>query len=111
MNRLNIILINSKNDKILEYIKINNYTFEECYQQFLNQQIERLKTELTFYESKGIKTKIISWQEDIIPYIENDLFLNEKFVKLSYKDKTYKTISLLQKEHMEMTIKYDFQNY
>ena len=40
-------------------MKLYNYTFEDCYKQFLNQQFERLKKELIFYETKGIKTKII----------------------------------------------------
>ena len=74
---------------------------------FIKQQVEKIHKKIEFYERKGIKSKIITWQEDIIPYIENDLFLNQKFVTLSYKDKTYKSISLLQKEHMELTIKYD----
>ena len=89
----------------------NNISPEKWLELFNIQQATRIKEKLQFYESKGIKSKIITWQEDIIPYIENDLFLNQKFVTLSYKDKTYKSISLLQKEHMELTIKYDFQNF
>lgn len=84
--------------------KITNDTYQI---EFIKQQINRLKEKISFYESKGIKCKIISWQEDVIPFIYEDLFLSEKFVKLEYNNKTFDTISLLQKEYPNMTIKYD----
>ena len=36
------------------------------------------------------------------------MFLNEKFVILEYNNKFYESISLLQKEYQNMTIKYDY---
>jgi hypothetical protein len=86
----------------------NNMTEETWKDMFIKQQVERIHKKLKFYESKGIKSKIITWQEDVIPYIKNDLFLNEKFVTLEYENKTFESISLLQKEYENMTIKYDY---
>lgn len=85
----------------------NNMTYESYRNEFIKQQVNRLKEKITFYENKGIQCKIISWQEDIVPFINEDLFLSQKFVKLEYNNKTYDTISLLQKEYPNMTIMYD----
>jgi hypothetical protein len=86
----------------------NNMTEDTWKDMFIKQQVKKIHKKLEFYESKGINSKIITWQEDVIPYIKNDLFLSEKFVTLEYNDKTYESISLLQKEYQNMTIKYDY---
>lgn len=86
------------------YIKLNNCTFEDCYDQFIIQQKERLKTELMFYESKGIKIKILLWFDDLLDYIQTDEFFNKKLVHLYYDNKTIYTIKELQDNYEEMTI-------
>jgi hypothetical protein len=98
--------------KMIEYMKINNYTFEDCYEQFINQQYERLKKELMFYENKGIKTKIMLWFDDLLGLIKNDEFLNQKLVQLHYDNKVVYTIKELQDNYAEMTILTDpyFEN-
>ena len=92
------------NHKLIDYMKINNYTFDECLIQHKNQQYERLKKELMFYESKGIKTKIILWFDDFLEYMKNDDFFNTKLVKLYYDNKKVDTIKELQDNYLEMTI-------
>jgi hypothetical protein len=89
----------------------NNITPDIWRDLFIKQQVERIKERLLYYEEKGIKSKIITWQEDIVPYLKNDLFLNEKFVRLSYNNNDFETISLLQKTHPNMTIKYDYDSF
>jgi hypothetical protein len=90
--------------KLVEYMKRNNYTVEDCYQQFINQQFDRLKKELMFYENKGIKTKIMLWFDDLLEYIKSDQFLNQKLVKLYYDNKVVYTIKELQDNYPEMII-------
>ena len=85
-------------------MKLYNYTFEDCYKQFLNQQFERLKKELIFYETKGIKTKIILWFDDLLPHIKSDKFLNDKVVIFNYDNKNIYTIKELQDNYPEMLI-------
>lgn len=97
-------LLSLKNHRILEYMKINNYTFEDCYNQFLNQQFDRLKNELSFYESKGIKSKIILWFDDLLNHIKNDEYLKDKLVTFYYDNKNIYTIKELQDNYSEMLI-------
>lgn len=97
-------ILDVDDSNILHYMKINNYTFEDCYQQFLNQQFERLKNELMFYESKGIKIKIILWFGDLLERIRNDKFFNNKIVTLNYDNKTFNTVLELGDSYDEMYI-------
>jgi hypothetical protein len=94
-------------------MEINNCSVEDWANQLKKEQYERLLKELKFYESKGIQTKILSWQDDLIEHIKNDEFLNERFIQIRYEDKVYDTIRDLQTNHSEMFIKSDpyFNSY
>lgn len=92
------------NKNILKYIEVNNYTFDDCYNQLLDQQFERLKKELIFYESKGIKIKIILWFDELLSRIQSDIFFDEKIVTLNYDNKTFNTFLELGDSYDEMYI-------
>lgn len=100
-----------EHNKFYKWYDSNNITPDVWKDMFLSQQVERIKNKLLFYESKGIKSKIISWQEEIIPYLKNDLFLNEKLVRFTYEDDIFESISILQEKHPNMTIKYDYETF
>ena len=42
---------------------------------------------MLYYEERGIKTRIISWQDDLLDLIFSDSFTNNKFIKMEYNDK------------------------
>lgn len=89
---------------LVKYMKQYNFTIEEIHTQFINQQYKRLKKELMFYESKGIKIKIMLWFDDLLEYINNDSFFHNKVVKLYYDNKVIDTIKELQDNYDEMKI-------
>lgn len=97
-------LSNVDENDILTYMKINDYTFDDCYNQFLKQQFDRLKAELFFYESKGIKIKIILWFDDLLKYIEDDIFFKNKLVTLNYDNKKFNNVLELSDNYDEMYI-------
>ena len=85
-------------------MQINNYTFDDCWNQFLDQQFKRLKNELMFYESKGIKIKIMLWFDDLLEHIQNDTFFKDKLVTLNYDNKIFNTVFELGESYDEMYI-------
>lgn len=89
---------------ILKYIQINNFTLEDARNEFTEQQFQRLKKELMFYESKGIKIKIILWFDELLSRIEKDTFFNNKLVTLNYDNKIFKTVLELGDNYDEMYI-------
>jgi hypothetical protein len=94
---------------LLKWMKDNNKTYDDWQKELSEIQHKRLVKELKFYEEKGIKTKILSWEGDMIPYIKNDTFLNQRFIPLVYKDKTYDTIKEMQTNNEELYIEYDYE--
>ena len=97
-------LSNVNEQDILTYMKINNYTIDDCYNQFLDQQFERLKKELIFYENKGIKIKIILHFDELLSRIENDEFFKEKLITLNYDNRIFNTVLELGDNYDEMYI-------
>jgi hypothetical protein len=93
---------------LLKWMEINNKTYDDWQKELSQAQYLRLLKELKFYEDKGIKTKILTWENDLVSYIKNDQFLNERFIKLSYKNKTYDTIQQMQNDNKELYIEYDY---
>jgi hypothetical protein len=102
---------NENNQKFFEWFDSNDYTFNEWEKIQIENQYIRLKKELMFYEEKGIKTKILSWENDIVSYIKNDDFLNNRFIDLTYNGVTYQSIKDLQENNKDMVIKTDFDNF
>ena len=92
------------NSNITHYMNLNNYTFEDLYNEFLDQQFERLKNELIFYENTGIKIKIILTEDNLLERIQNDEFFNNKLVTLNYDNKIFNTALELRDGYPEMYI-------
>lgn len=102
---------NEKNVKFFEWFDSNNCTFNEWEKIQIENQYIRLKKELMFYEEKGIKTKVLCWENDIVNYLKNDDFINQRFIDLKYNGLTYQSIKDLQENNKNMTIKTDFDNF
>ena len=94
---------------LLKWMEINNKTYDDWQRELSQSQYLRLVKELRFYEEKGIKIKLLSWENDLIPYIKNDEFLNERFIPLVYKDVTYDTIQEMQNNNKELYIEHDYE--
>ena len=95
----------------LEWFYNSDETFDDCNETMIEQQFLRLKNEVMFYEEKGIKVRILSWKNELVTPILKDPYLSERFIKLKYKNKEHKTIESLQREHKNMVIESDFDNF
>jgi hypothetical protein len=94
----------------LNWLTDSGITYDQWYESFKIQVINKIKDFLLSIESKGIKTKILLWQDDLINLVESDSFLSERFVILYHEDKTYKCIDHLIKLNKGMTIGTDYEN-
>jgi hypothetical protein len=97
--------------EFIEWFNNSDKSVDDCNNLMVEQQFNRLKNEVMFYEEKGIKVRLLSWPNDLIQHILNDPFLSERFIKLKYKNIEYNSIEDLQSEHKNMTIRYDFENF
>jgi hypothetical protein len=94
-------------EKLFNWLGENNMTIDDWIIDHAQKQIDRLKKELKFYEDKGIKTRIMAWEHNLVPGILEDEFLSERFIKLTHNDVEYLTIRELQDNFPHLRIKYD----
>jgi hypothetical protein len=94
---------------LLKWMELNKYTYDDWSNQLKEQQYVRLIKELKFYEEKGIKTKLICWEDDLLNHISKDSFLKERFIQIKYNNITYNTISELQQNNNDMFIQGDYE--
>lgn len=89
----------------------NNVEYEDWYNNFLKVQTTRIKNELEIYESKGIKTKIISWQKDYPNYLKVDEWLSKRYLEIEYDGKKFDSIDSLTNYDNSLIISNDFDNF
>ena len=98
-------------EKLSEWLIENDKSMEEIIESHLKIQYERFLREVRFYEDKGIKVRFLCWENDFYDLIKDDQYLMERFIPLTYKEKTYNTIIDLHNENLHLKIKYDVDNF
>jgi hypothetical protein len=94
----------------LNWLTDSGINYDQWYELFKIQVITNIKNFLIYIEEKGIKTKILLWQDDLLNLVENDAFLSERFIILEYENKPYKCIDYVIKMNKGMTIGTDYEN-
>jgi hypothetical protein len=100
-------LVGYNTDKLLRYFDENNIEYTEYERLHKEYQFGRLKSRLQQYESRGIKTKIMCWEQDLISEIIGDVYMNERLITLDYNGVEYKTIRELHDNNPHLKIKGD----
>lgn len=101
--------IGDNQEMFFEWLLEKNMTFDDWVELHKSAQIKRLKKEFEFYESKGIKCRLLTWENILLDKIFQDEYLDSRFIKLKYENKVFNSISDLQKEHKNMSIDYDYE--
>ena len=94
-----------------KWLNDNNLNFDEWLEEHLKNVYYKLKTELDFYESRGIKVLILSWENDYLEKFGNDKWLIDRFIPIVYNNKDYKTIRNLMNENENCIIHSDYENF
>jgi len=98
-------------DKFHEWLDENNLEFDEWVVLFTEQQVQRIKKKFEFYESKGIKCLLFSWETNHLPFIKKDPYLSERYIDLEYKEKIYSNIYEMIYQNPELEISKDYENF
>jgi len=108
-------------DMWLEYCVLNNIDIEQWISNFIkNQVLANVKSFLQDVESKGIRTAIFTWPQELVHYVVQDPWLLERFISFRYKDQSFSSIETLMGESTyhakpslspELTIKWDEDSF
>jgi hypothetical protein len=82
-------------------------TYDQWFDLFCKETLEKIKNLFILYENKGIKCRILCWQNDLLSYIKSDDFMLERFITLDQ----YDSINDLVKQNENMLISEDYINF
>jgi hypothetical protein len=86
-------------------------TYEMWYKEFIGDLFHMIKKKLMFYESKGIKTKIIFWHDDYLGLLGGDEFMRERHIPLNYRNEYFPTINTMMEKYPYLRIVNDTSNF
>lgn len=82
-------------DLFIKWIEINNLTFDDWYFLHTKETLNFVKEKLIYFEENGIKTYVLSWPDEYIPFIYEDEFLFERFINFKYKNVIFDSLESL----------------
>jgi hypothetical protein len=104
-------LVKNYKNHLDAYLKHTNQTFDDLCQEVKNNDIFLYKKMLQKFENLGIKTIIMTWVDDLVPCIEKDPWLSDRFIHFNYQNNTYKSIESLMNNHPHMMIIQDYEMF
>ena len=96
---------------LLEKIEKENSNLGDYNNRLISKSIKNIKEFLQGLEEQGVKTSILSWPSEYLPYINIDPWLMERLIALDYNSNRYDCISELIKYNPELAIETDFENF
>ena len=102
---------NSKGDFYEWLIEYRNISIDQWREENMKDYFEKIKALMTFLENKGVKTKILCWENDYLDLISSDIFMYNRFIKLNYRGEDFKCIRDLMNKHPHLTINTDYDNF
>lgn len=86
----------------------NNLSLEDCIEIHVENQLDRLKRRISFYESVGIKTSLLIWDRYYEQKLISDPYLDSKLIRFMGK---YNTIDGLMSWEKNMSIDNDYEYF
>jgi hypothetical protein len=114
--RHNIPLAMTHGDKHLEelffdYLNSIDLDIHQWIHRYMQDQINEVKEFLMLCENNGVKTGLLTWVNEHLPFIKADPWLAQRFITLDYKDNTFESIEDLMSKHKECEIKHDYESF
>ena len=95
-------------DLFFKFMDENNISdFDVLHDLLVKQQFDKVLQAFKFYESKGIKCRILCWQEHYLDLIKNNQWMLDRFIKLEYDGVEYDTIHQMALNNEHLWIKFD----
>ena len=98
--------------KFYEWLfEVKRSSFEEWMKELIQIEFLKIRDTLQFYETKGIQTRVLCWENDYLHLFETDEWMKERFIPLYFNGVRYECIRDLMTEKKHLTIDSDFDNF
>lgn len=95
-------ILSNHTKAFMKWLDLKNISLQEYENNLIEKHMTLVKNFLHHFENKGIKSYIFTWPANLVKYIKNDPWLNERFIEFSYKNKCYSNIEdLMGPTHLE----------
>jgi hypothetical protein len=108
-------MINEENKELKElffdYLSSKNLTIDEWIDLYILDNLKEVKNFLLLCEHYNIKTGIMTWPNEYLPYFEKDTWFKDRLITFDYKGSNYLSINDLMKSNRECEIKHDYESF
>lgn len=94
-------------DILYKWLVHNSYDMENFISMMHDQVLDNIESSLKFYESKGIKTRILCWQNEQLSRIFKSDFLSQRFIPLEYKNQVFNSIDDMYHQYPNLMLRND----
>lgn len=96
-------------DLFLKYMQINNIAdFDKLHDLLVQQQFNKIVEAFEYYESKGIKCRILCWQDHYLDNIKENQWMLDRFIPLEHNGVSYNSIYQMGLKNEHLWIKSDY---
>jgi hypothetical protein len=98
-------------DRFYRYLSFNNLELEDALKDLAKVMFKNIKNTLEFYESCGVKTLLLHWENEYSELTNNDEWMKERLITFEYNNKPYKSILDLMMENRHLEISEDYTKF
>jgi len=91
---------------ITQNMTIDEYT-HNAKEQIITDTVDLLQT----FESNGVKVYVMVWPDELIDYVKNNTWLNDRLIEFNYKNEHYSNIYELMRCNDELKIDSDYDSF
>ena len=106
-----LLLINLNSYTRMKYIergfntvKNNFSSYEEMENYFCKQNLDLMEDLFKQIESKGVKCRLWTWQNEYIPFLKNNAYLNERYIKFLYDKREFDSLAQMLEYNPKLMI-------
>lgn len=98
-------------DLFFDYLESKQMNIHQWIHQYQQDGINEVKDFLMLCENNGMKTGLLTWTNEHLPFIYADQWLKDRFITFDYKGENFESIENLMSKHKECEIKHDYASF
>ena len=91
-------------DEFYKFYLENFSSYKEMEDYFCKQNLDLIEKLFKQLEEKGVKCRIWTWQKEYIPFLKQNEYLNNRYIKLLYENKEFDSLADLMEYNTKFMI-------
>ena len=104
-------LMENHTEELKEYLQQEKISLDTFIDQCKLRDVLAYKDLLKYIDSLGIKTYIMTWQEDLVAHMSKDGYLASRMITFDYLGSMYHSIEKMIDNNPGLTLNTDYQNF